>query len=158
MHKHPNHNKGWAKSGGGNWQQWLQKRYCNGLVQKWLEELSLLSQIVVTHPQAPYACYVSGYQYKFMYFIQTISDFERYLQPIKDVMIHQFISAITGEKTINDDGWDLFCLPPRHGKLGLKNAYNTAQIEFKNSLSTTRSFQNTNPIGYSQNIQWGKRW
>ena len=54
----------------------------------------------------------SGYQNKFTYFIRTIPGFERYLQPIEDVMRHQFIPAITGGKTINDNERELLALPP----------------------------------------------
>ena len=116
--------------------------YCQGLVKKWSEELTLPSQIAVIQPQAAYACYVSGYQHKFTYFIRTISGFERYLQPIEDIMRHQFIPAITGGKTINNDERDLLSLPPRHAGLGLKNVCNTAPIEFENSRSMTTALQN----------------
>ena len=56
------------------------------------------------------------------------------LQPIEDTMRHQFIPAITGGKTINNDERELLSLPPRHGGLSLKNVCNTAPIEFENSL------------------------
>ena len=118
------------------------ERYCKTLVEKWTEELSLLAQIAVTQPQAAYACYISGYQHKFTYFIRTIPGFERYLQPIEDVMRHQFIPSITGGKTINDNERELLALPPRLGGLGLRNVCLTAPIEHDNSKALTRSLQN----------------
>ena len=69
-----------------------------------------------------------------------ILGFERYLQPIEDIMRHQFIPAITGGKTINNGERELLLLPPRKG--GLKNVCNTAPIEFENSRSMTITLQN----------------
>ena len=138
-HKHPDNARSWAISGCSNW---FKESYCKGLVKKWSKELTLLSQIAVIQPQAAYAYYVSGYQHKLTYFIRTIPGFEKYLEPIENILRHQFIPAITGRKTINSDKRELLSLPPKHGGLSLKNVCNTAPIEFENSRSMTITLQN----------------
>ena len=38
--------------------------YVNEAVEEWVSEVSSLSQIATTQPQAAYTCYVAGYQHK----------------------------------------------------------------------------------------------
>ena len=117
-------------------------RYCNNLVKEWSDELTLLTRIAVTQPQAAYTCYVSGYQHKFSYFLRTIPELDRYLQPIEEIIRHQFIPAITSGKVVNDIERSLLSLPPRLGGLGLKNVVEIAPEEHENSKSFTHYLQN----------------
>ena len=111
------------------------------MVQKWSEELTLLSEIAVTQPQAAYTCFVSGYQHRFSYFIRTISQMEEYLQPIEDIIRHQLIPAITGGKVVNDLERNILSLPPSMGGLGLKNVVELAPFEHNNSKRFTNQLQ-----------------
>jgi len=109
--------------------------------QKWSDELTLLTEIAVTQPQAAYTCFVSGYQHRFSYFIRTIPKMEEYLQPIKDIIRHQFIPAITGGKVVNDLERSSLSLPPNMRGLGLKNVCEIAPIEHENSKQFTKQLQ-----------------
>ena len=109
---------------------------------KWSEELTQLSAIAVTQPQAAYACYVAGYQHKFSYFMRTIPQLEEYLQPIEDILRNQLIPAITGGKVVSDNERDLLTLPPRLGGLGIKNIVEISPKEHENSISLTQRLQN----------------
>ncbi len=72
-------------------------RYCKEIVGKWIQELTKLTEVAVIQPQAAYACYTSGYQHRFSYFLRTIPKMEEYLKPIEEIIRHQFIPAIKGE-------------------------------------------------------------
>ena len=117
-------------------------QYCTRMVKQWSDELTLLSEIAITQPQSAYACFVGGYQHRFSYFIRTIPNMEDYLQPIEDVIRHQFIPAITGGKVVNDSERNLLSLPPNMGGLGLKNIRELAPIEHENSKCFTKNLQN----------------
>ena len=120
----------------------FRERYCKEMVERWRNELTTLSEIALTQPQAAYACYTSGYQHRFSYFLRTIPEMEVYLQPIEKIIRHQFIPAITGGKIINDLERNLLSLPPRMGGLGLKNVCEIAPIEHENSKHSTKHLQN----------------
>lgn len=119
----------------------FKKQYCEQMIKKWSDELTLLTEIAVTQPQAAYTCFVSGYQHRFSYFIRTIPKMEEYLQPIEDIIRHQFIPAITGGKVVNDLERSSLSLPPNMGGLGLKNVCEIAPIEHENSKQFTKQLQ-----------------
>ena len=116
--------------------------YVNEAVEKWVSEISLLSQIATTQPQATYTCYVAGYQHKLTYFLRKIPDIEDNLQPFEDVLRHQFILAITGGHIVNDKERLLLSLPPRLGGLCLKIVTETAIEEYENSCQVTLQLKN----------------
>ena len=57
-------------------------------------------------------CFVSGYQHRLTYFICTIPEMEKYLQPLEEVIRHKFIVSITGGHLMSDLERDLMELPP----------------------------------------------
>ena len=118
------------------------ERYIRETIKKWVGEVSFLSQIATTQPQAAYACYTAGYQHKLTYFLRTIPGMENYLQPFEDVIRHHFIPAITGGHIVNDKERALLSLPPRLGGLGLKNFVETAPFEYDNSVHITLHLKN----------------
>ena len=89
----------------------------------WVQELTLLSKIATTQPQAAYSCFTAGYQYKLTYFLRTISGCEEHLVPVDEVIRHKFISALTGGHVVNELERQLLALPPRLGGLGVKNLF-----------------------------------
>jgi len=40
------------------------EKYIRDTMEKWVSEVSFLSQIATTQSQAAYACYTAGYQHK----------------------------------------------------------------------------------------------
>lgn len=115
--------------------------YCNKMVNQWVQELSMLSRIAITQPQEAYTCYISGYQHRFSYFVRTIPGIEKFLDPVEDVIRHQFIPAITDGHVVNDEERMLMSLPPRLGGLGLKNICEYAPVELENSKQLTYLLQ-----------------
>lgn len=111
--------------------------YCRKLVQEWVNEIEILSNIATTQPQSAYAGYISGYQHKFSYFLRTIPGIEDFLVPVEQALRHQFIPEITGGHIVNDDERILLSLPPRLGGLGIKIVTQEAPIEYANSRDMT---------------------
>ena len=118
------------------------EKYVRDTIAKWVSEVSLLSQIATTQPQAAYACFTAGYQHKLTYHLRTIPGMEDYLQPFEDIIRHHFIPAITGGHVVNDKERSLLSLPPRLGGLGLKNFVETAPFEYENSRGFTLNLKN----------------
>ncbi|XP_066914998.1 uncharacterized protein [Clytia hemisphaerica] len=111
-------------------------------VLTWVNEITLLSKIAISQPQSAYACFVGGYQHKLTYFLRTVPDIEKYLQPVDEVIRHHLIPALTGGRLVSDDERQLLSLPPRLGGLGLKMFVETASEEFNNSQRMTNDNQN----------------
>ena len=58
------------------------------MVEQLVKEIKLLSEVVLTEPQASYSCFISGYTHKFSYFIRTIQGIEEYLQLVEETIRH----------------------------------------------------------------------
>ena len=112
--------------------------YCNQKISDWIKEISLLSDVALTEPQAAYACYVSAYQHKFTYFLRTIPGIEDNLAPLEEVVRHRLMPAILGGHLVNDDERALLSLPPRLGGLGIKNVQESAPTDYLNSVEVTK--------------------
>lgn len=82
------------------------KSFKNCFVQRFLtkriNEISLLSQIPITQPQAAYMCFVAGYQHMFTSFLRTIPEIGKQLVEVDEIIRHQFIPAITCGHIVND--------------------------------------------------------
>ena len=48
------------------------KKYINDKISEWMKEINMLTDIVITHPQAAYTTYVTSYQHKLIYLLRTI--------------------------------------------------------------------------------------
>jgi len=116
----------------------FKEAYCKKLSEKWAEEINLLSDIATTQPQAAYACFTSGYQHKFSYFLRTIPGIEQFLIPVEQAIQHQLIPAITGGHVVSDEER---ILPSRLGGLGIKDVTEEAPIKYQNSKQLTATLR-----------------
>ena len=119
----------------------FKRTYLEEKVSTWVQELTLLSKIATTQPQAAYSCFTAGYQHKLTYFLRTISGCEEHLVPVDEVIRHKFIPALTGGHVVNELERQLLALPPRLGGLGLKIFSQNAVEEYQNSTSVTVELQ-----------------
>ena len=69
----------------------FRKEYCDGIVNGWVNELTVLCQIAESQPQAAYAAFKFGYQSKFTYFLRTIEDFQLYTEPVDSILTEKLI-------------------------------------------------------------------
>ena len=109
--------------------------YVREKLKKWVGELTLLSNIAISHPQAAYTAFTSGYKHKFNYFIRTIPGISELLVPVEDVIRHKLIPSIFNGRQCSDDERLLFSLPVKLGGLGLVNVAEGSDAEFRYSTS-----------------------
>jgi len=62
------------------------KLYVKSKVDKWAEELSLLSSIAQTNPHVAYAGFTQGLARKWAYLTRTIETISPLLQPLEDII------------------------------------------------------------------------
>ena len=104
--------------------------------------MEILAQIASTEPQAVYCAYVLGFKHKFTYFIRTIQQMNKYIQPIDDIIQTKLIPAITGGHICSEEERKLLSLPCLYGGLGIPILKEIAPVEYHNSLQMTKSLTN----------------
>ena len=115
-------------------------QYCSKKVDTWVTELTTLTEMAKTQPQAAFVAFTKGYRSKFTYFLRTIDCFEAYVKPIDDILNDSFLSTIFGQDVpFSDVHKHLFRLTPSDGGLGIPSLFDDAPKQFSASLSITKS-------------------
>ena len=78
-----------------------------------------LSEIAMTQPQAVYAALTHGLASKWTYLARTTPNIDILLAPLKQVIRHKLLPAITGQSAFSDTLRDLMALPAHLGGLGI---------------------------------------
>lgn len=76
-------------------------------------ELEIMAKIASAELQAVYFGHVSGYKHKFTYFISTIKEMDKYLQPTDGLLQSKFMPTITREYACSEREPKLLSLPCR---------------------------------------------
>ena len=113
-----------------------QEEYCRDKVKEWCDQLENLCQVAKSNPQVAYCAYTHGFQHKFTYFFRTIEGFERYLQPLDDLLTYGFLPTLFGS-ALTPVERKLVALPLRNGGLGISLLYEKAARDFKASIFVT---------------------
>ena len=71
-------------------------KYVKDLVQDWDSQLTILSTIAETQPQAAYLAFASGFKSKLNYFLKTVPNIRHLLLPLEKTIRNKFIPAVTG--------------------------------------------------------------
>ena len=111
--------------------------YVKNLVKDWDNQLTILSPIPETQPQAAYLAFASVFQSKLNYFLRTIPNIRHLLLPLERTIRNKFIPAVTGCHICSDKERVLISLPTRYGGLAIPIFHETAEIEFMNSSKIT---------------------
>jgi hypothetical protein len=111
--------------------------YVSEKVSEWEAELKKLTTIAMSQPQAAYSALVHSLKNKWSYLLRTTKDIGHLLQPIEDVLRHDLIPAITGQRAISDEERELFALPTRLGGLGIEIMPKVADHLFTSSQAIT---------------------
>jgi hypothetical protein len=130
-----------------------QSKYVEGLVDTWCDQLTLLSKIARSEPQAAYAVFTSGFRHKLTYYIRTIPNIKQHLVKLDEVVDNKFIPAITEGHICSTDERLLLSLPVKKGGLAIPIFSNIADFEYANSRLVTdqlvtniRNQDNTAPM------------
>ena len=103
-------------------------------INKWVEELHVLSEIAKIEPQAAYTCFLSGCKHKFNYYMRTIPGIDKLLRKVDEVILTKFVLAITGGTFITENDRKLLSLAPRLEGLGITILEELCEIEYQNSI------------------------
>ena len=89
-------------------------------INKYVEELHVLSEIAKIDWQAAYTCFLSRYKHKFNCHMRAIPGIDKLLRKIDKVILTKFISVITGGNIITEIERNLLSLAPQLGGLGIE--------------------------------------
>ena len=70
-------------------------KYVKDLVKVWDNQLTILSTITKTQPQAAYLAFASGFKSK-LYYLRAIPNIYHLLLPVEGTIRSKFIPAVTG--------------------------------------------------------------
>ena len=63
-------------------------------MNSWLNPLNVLNDFATTQPHAAYIAYTKGFKSRFTFFLRTISDFDKFTEPIEDVLERKLIPSL----------------------------------------------------------------
>ena len=81
-------------------------------INKWGEDIHVLSEIAKIEPQAACTCFLSGYKHNFNYYMRTIPGIGKLLKKVYEVILSEFVPAITGRFFITENERKLLSLAP----------------------------------------------
>ena len=92
--------------------------YAEELIHSWCSQLTVLSTIAKSQPQAVYAGFMSSFIHELTYHIRTMHNIKQRLLILDDIVDNVFIPAITGGLICSKDEW-LLSLPVKKGGLAI---------------------------------------
>ena len=106
------------------------------MITKWCEEITELSLMARTHPQAAYSAFTSGYKHKFTFFM------ENFMLPFDKVIKQKLIAALFNDFQISEELRSLIALPCKLRGMGIINPVEIANEEYVNSRKLTKKLIN----------------
>lgn len=116
----------------------FRSEYICNKVEKWVQDVIQLAEIAVDEPQLAYSAYTKALSMRWCFLQRTIPNCKEFFDPLEEAIRDKLIPAIVGRK-VTDLERNIFSLPVRLGGLGIQNPCDTAEREFKNSMTVTRS-------------------
>ena len=113
------------------------EKYVQELVDEWVNQLTVLTKIAKTEPQAAYSAFTAGFKHKLTYFIRTIPNIRDVIKQVDDFVDDQLIPAITEGHATSEEDRKLMTLPVRLGGLGIPRFYEICEDEYRNSQRIT---------------------
>ena len=111
--------------------------YIEEKIEEWCKEISKLTEIAQTQPQAAFAAFIYGEQHKFTYFLRTLKGMENHLKPLDDAIEKDLLPAIFGGK-INETEREIFSLSFKYGGLAISELNQKAQQAYQDSEEITK--------------------
>ena len=116
----------------------FRSEYICNKVEKWVQDVIQLAEIAEDEPQLAYSAYTKALSMRWCFLQRTIPNCKEFFGPLEEAIRDKLIPAIVGRK-VTDLERNIFSLPVRLGGLGIQNPCDTAEREFKNSMTVTRS-------------------
>ena len=110
------------------------EEYAKSKVGSWMSNITLLSEIAKSQPQAAFSALTHGLLSKWTYFSRVIPNISHLLEPLENIIRSGLIPALTGRPPPNDFECDLFAPPAaRLGGLGIRLPSKKADREHNSS-------------------------
>ena len=120
----------------------FKRKYVLDSIDKWIEELKVLSKIARVEPHLAYTAFVFGFKNKFTFIMRTIPNISEELKRL-DKAIDEYLLyyILNGYKfTYTERLW--FSLPPRLGGLGIIIPSEVSDTYYNNSKNVTAVLTN----------------
>ena len=104
-----------------------------GKVEDWEAEVSRLSELARSQPQACYPAFTFGLRHRWTYFMRTLPDIGDLLEPLERAISELLIPSLT-ERNCSQVERGLVALPARKAGLGLTNPLEIAESEYSASI------------------------
>ena len=108
------------------------------MVSQCCEEITELSLIAKTHPQAAYSAFTSGKKHKFTSFMRTIENIENFMLSLDKVIKQKLIPTLFHDFQISEELRSLIALSCKLGGMGIIDPTKIANEEYVNSCKLTK--------------------
>ena len=116
------------------------EQHVGGKVEDWVAEVTRLAGFARSQTQASYAAFTFGLRQRWTYFMRTLPDIERLLQPLERAVSDVLIPSLIG-RNCSETERDLVALPVRMGGLGLINPYVSADAKYQASIRVSATLK-----------------
>jgi hypothetical protein len=115
-----------------------QSKYADELVSSCCDQLTVLSKIARSEPQAAYTAFVSSFIHKLTYHIRTMPNIKQHLSKLDGIVDNVFIPAIAEGHVCSTNERLLLSLPVKKSGLAIPIFSNVAEFELANSRLATQ--------------------
>ena len=116
----------------------FKEEYVSQKINKWIEDITTLSNIAKDEPQAVYSSYTKAISRRWTYVQRTIPGIANLFDPLEKSIREKLIPALVGRQ-VSDEERAILALPVRMGGMGLENPTETADHEFLASTAITEN-------------------
>ena len=113
------------------------KEHIEAKVEEWVNEVKVLADFAVPHPQAAYCGLSHGLYGRWSYFCRSVLVSDDIVHSLEECIRDVLIPAITGKEAINDTERQWLSLPTRYGGMGIINPKSHSSQQYQDSLAVT---------------------
>ncbi len=133
----------------------FREEYVKEKIDNWVKDVEHLSEIAKDEPQFAHSAFTKALCMRWSFLQRTIPDVSNHFVPLEEVIREKLIPAIIGRK-VTDIERRIIAQPVRFGGLGILSPVETADWEYKASVSVTRNLvdiilrQEQNLVNYNK--------
>ena len=112
----------------------FREHYVKEKVKIWCDEMEKLCEYAKTQPHAAYSAFCHGEIHKYTYFLRTIPDMSKFIEPLDDLITQSFLPNLL-DSIITEQERQLYSLPIKKGGLEIPILSETCETQLENSMS-----------------------
>jgi hypothetical protein len=116
-------------------EEWIKNK-----VADWVDDVNIMADVAVNHPQAIYIGFVKCKQAEWQYLQRVVENTAPFFEPLEEAIRYRLIPALLGLPTgeLSSDTCQLLSHSVKTGGLGIQNRMDTAPRVHSVSLDATR--------------------